>query len=50
MILMDGSDLMAVLDGRIDLPELLYRKKRHASLTGNIYLKINEVLNSGNWK
>lgn len=50
MILMDGSDLMAVLDGRIDLPELLYRKKRHASQTGNIYLKINEVLNSGNWK
>ena len=27
MILMDGSDLMAVLEGRIDLVELLYRKK-----------------------
>lgn len=28
MILMDGSDLMAVLEGRIDLVELLYRKKK----------------------
>ena len=37
MILMDGSDLMAVLEERIDLIELLYRKKRFASQTGNIY-------------
>jgi hypothetical protein len=44
MILMDGNDLMAVLDERIDLPELMYRKRRHASETGNIYLKISEVL------
>lgn len=44
MILMDGSDLMAVLEGRIDLLELLYRKKRHASQTGNIYLRIHELL------
>ena len=44
MILMDGSDLMAVLEGRIDLVELLYRKKRWASQSGNIYLRINEVM------
>ncbi|MDL1976347.1 MAG: restriction endonuclease [Deltaproteobacteria bacterium] len=44
MILMDGSDLMAVLDERIDLTELLYRKRRHASETGNIYLKVNDFL------
>lgn len=44
MILMDGADLMAVLDERIDLTELLYRKRRHASETGNIYLRINDIL------
>jgi len=43
MILMDGNDLMAVLDERIDLPELMYRKRRHASETGNIYLKVSEI-------
>lgn len=44
MILMDGSDLMAVLEGRIDLIQLLLRKRRHASQTGNIYLRIHEIL------
>ena len=44
MILMDGNDLMAVLEGRIDLIELLYRKKRFASQTGNIYLRIHEIV------
>ncbi|MEE8431748.1 MAG: hypothetical protein V3S16_10900 [Candidatus Desulfatibia sp.] len=44
MILMDGSDLMAILEGRIDLIELLYRKKRFASQTGNIYLQIHEIM------
>ena len=43
-ILMDGSDLMAVLEGRIDLVQLLLRKRRHAAETGNIYLRIHEVL------
>jgi hypothetical protein len=47
MILMDGSDLMAVLEGRIDLLQLLLRKRRHASQTGNIYLKIHEILIGG---
>lgn len=44
MILMDGADLMAVLEGRIDLVTLLLRKRRHASQTGNIYLKVLELL------
>lgn len=44
MLLMDGSDLMAVLEGRVDLNELLLRKRRHASQTGNIYLPITDVL------
>jgi len=44
MILMDGSDLMAVLEGRIDLIQLLFRKRRHASQTGNIYLHIHEII------
>lgn len=44
MILMDGSDLMAVLEGRIDLVQLLLRKRRKAAETGNIYLRIHEIL------
>ena len=44
LILMDGSDLMAVLEGRIDLIQLLLRKRREASQTGNIYLKIHQIL------
>jgi hypothetical protein len=47
IILMDGSDLMAVLEGRIDLFQLLLRKRRHASRTGNIYLRIHEILTGG---
>lgn len=44
MLLMDGSELMAVLEGRIDLIDLLLRKRRHASQTGNIYLRIQDLL------
>jgi hypothetical protein len=44
LILMDGSDLMAVLEGRIDLVQLLLRKRRKAAETGNIYLRIHEIL------
>jgi hypothetical protein len=44
MILMDGSDIKGVLEGRIDLIQLLLRKRREASQTGNIYLKIHEIL------
>ena len=44
MVLMDGADLFHVLDGRIELPELLRRKVRHAATTGKIMLPISEVL------
>jgi hypothetical protein len=44
MILMDGVDLYAVLDGRIELPDLLRRKYRHASQTGEIMLSASAIL------
>lgn len=43
-ILMDGADLHAVLEQRIDLVSLLMRKKRHAAQTGRIFLPIHEIL------
>jgi hypothetical protein len=47
ILLMDGADLMAVLEERIDLVELLLRKRRHASQTGEIYLMSKDILISG---
>jgi restriction endonuclease Mrr len=44
MILMDGEDLMAVLDGRIELKDLMYIKRRHASQTGKIFIGIRDIL------
>ncbi|MFC3198253.1 restriction endonuclease [Parapedobacter deserti] len=41
MILMDGQDLMMVLDGRIRLNEMIFIKRRHASDTGEIYFRIS---------
>lgn len=41
MILIDGMDLMQVLEGRIRLNELILIKRRHASQTGNIYYRMN---------
>ena len=43
MILMDGSDLMAVLEGRIDLGALLLQKRRHAAQMGEMFLPIHGV-------
>ena len=43
LLLMAGEDLMAVLEGRIDFVTLLLRKKRHASLTGSILLRVSEM-------
>ncbi|MBX8944007.1 hypothetical protein [Lysinibacillus sp. K60] len=45
ILLMDGRDLLAVLENQIDLITLIIRKRRHASQTGNIYLTISEILN-----
>lgn len=44
MILLDGADLMAVLEERIDFVSLLLRKKRHGARTGNIYINVSQIL------
>ncbi len=44
LLLMDGSDIMAVLDARIELPELLKRKRRHAAQTGDIYIRYQDMM------
>jgi hypothetical protein len=44
MLLMTGADLYAVLDARVDLVELLKRKHRHASQTGDILLEAHALL------
>ncbi len=44
IILMDGADLIAVLEERIDFITLLLRKKRHAAQTGSIYFQIHQIL------
>jgi hypothetical protein len=43
VLLMDGSDVMAVLDGRIEFPEFLKRKRRHAAQTGEIYIRYQDM-------
>jgi hypothetical protein len=44
LLLMDGADLMAVLEGRISLVELLLRKRRHAAETGEPWLSASAML------
>lgn len=44
MILIDGNHLMAVLEGRLDLFQLLLRLRRFAAETGQIYLPIHQIL------
>jgi hypothetical protein len=41
MILMDGMDLMQVLEGRIRLNDMILIKRRHAAQTGEIYYRMN---------
>lgn len=38
MIIMDGVDISAILEGRVKLPDLLYKKRRKAVETGDIYI------------
>ncbi|QQR43403.1 hypothetical protein JKA73_30875 [Myxococcus xanthus] len=45
IIAMTGEDLIAVLDQRISLPELLRRKRRHGAHTGEMFLSIKDMLN-----
>jgi hypothetical protein len=44
LICMDGGDLMLVLDGRIDLPELLFRKKEVAAQRRKIFVTANNII------
>jgi hypothetical protein len=44
LFLMDGSDLSAVVEDRIGLPELLTRKRQHASRTGEIFISAYQIL------
>ena len=44
ILLMDGADLFAVLDDRIDLRALLQRKRREASMTGRAFIGAAEIL------
>ncbi|WP_433032790.1 restriction endonuclease [Actinomycetospora sp. CA-053990] len=44
VILITGADLNAVLEGRIDLVQLLLRKRRHAAHTGEINLPVSRIL------
>lgn len=46
MFLMDGNDLLAILEERIDLQDLLRRKRRHTSQTGNMFLSIHDILSN----
>lgn len=43
IIIMDGFDLMTILEGRISLTDLLFRKRRKAIETGKIYLNFTEL-------
>lgn len=43
IILMDGTDLMQILEGRIKLTDMLYIKRRHAAQTGEIFYRITGI-------
>ena len=44
LICMDGGDLMAVLEGRIELPDLLLRKKDCAVQKRRVFVRVGEIL------
>ncbi len=48
LICMDGADLMLVLDGRIDLGDLLCRKKDLAAQRRKIFVSANDII-MGRW-
>jgi hypothetical protein len=48
LILADGGDLLAVLEERIDLVDLLTRKYRHAAMTGEIFFTADRILRGEN--
>ncbi|HEX9201166.1 MAG TPA: hypothetical protein VF865_16520 [Acidobacteriaceae bacterium] len=44
LICMDGADLLLVLEGRIDLPELLFRKKEVASQRRKLFVSASDII------
>lgn len=44
VILMDGEDLLYVLENKIDYLELLRNKKRHAAETGESFLSVKKMI------
>ncbi len=40
---MDAFDIIAILDGRISLTDLLFKKRRKAIETGKIYLNYRQL-------
>jgi hypothetical protein len=42
--LMDGGDLSAVLEDRVSLPELLTRKRQHASRKGAVFISACDII------
>jgi hypothetical protein len=44
IIIMDDADLSAVIEGRISLPDLLRRKRQHASRTGDVFISAYTLL------
>lgn len=42
--LMDGSDLSAVLEDRLSLPDLLTRKRQHAARTGEVFISAYTII------
>ena len=40
MVLMDGQDIMQILENRISLPDLLRQKRKHAAQTGEIMFRV----------
>lgn len=43
MIIMDGADLSAIMEERISLPDLIYKKRRKASESGKIFTPFTEL-------
>lgn len=43
IIIMDGVDITAILEGRVSFPDLLYKKRRKAIETGKIYVNFQNL-------
>lgn len=43
IIIMDGSDIVAIIEGRVSFPDLLYKKRRRAAETGQIFVRFCDL-------